>query len=79
MTDIELVMMRGVVMLASESVMNRLPFSAKQGLEPLSIDGTIRWLRAPVSALMHQAEEVLGRGAVQLGSRKLLIPSCVVA
>jgi hypothetical protein len=75
MTDIEFVMMRGRVMLASESVLKRLSSSTKQGLEPLSIDGTIRWLRAPVTALLRKSEEVLGRGEVRLGSRELLIPA----
>jgi hypothetical protein len=66
-------------MLASESVLKRLSSSTKQGLEPLSIDGTIRWLRAPVRALLKQAEEVLGKGAVRLGGRELQIPAGVVA
>ncbi len=79
MTDIEFVTMRGRVLLASESVLKRLSFSTKQGLEPLSIDGTIRWLRAPVRALLQQTEAVLGRGAVRLGNRELLIPASVVA
>ena len=48
MTDLELVMIGGSVQLASEAILKRLPLSATQGLEPLSIDGTIRWLRAPV-------------------------------
>ena len=79
MTDIEFVMMRGRVLLASESVLKRLSFSTKQGLEPLSIDGSIRWLRAPVRELLRQTEEVLGRGAVRLGCRELLLPEGVVA
>jgi hypothetical protein len=45
----------------------------------LSVDGAVRWLRAPVRALLQQAEKVLGRGAVRLGSRKLLIPAGVMA
>jgi cytosine/adenosine deaminase-related metal-dependent hydrolase len=72
--DIKLVMIGGRVHLAAEAMLERLPFAAKNGLEPLSIDGTIRWLRTPVRALLQQAEEVLGRGAVQLGCRELRIP-----
>ena len=79
MNDIELVIIGGRVQLAAEAVLERLPFAVKGGLEPLSIDGSIRWLRAPVKALLHQAEEVLGRGEVRLGSRKLLIPADVAA
>jgi hypothetical protein len=55
-------------------MIERLPFAAKQCLEPLSIDGSIRWLRAPVKSLLHEAEEVLGSGEVRLGCNKLLIP-----
>jgi cytosine/adenosine deaminase-related metal-dependent hydrolase len=77
--DVELAMIGGRVHLAAEAMLERLPFAAKNGLEPLSIDGTIRWLRAPVKALLQQAEEVLGRGAVQLGCRELRIPVEVAA
>lgn len=79
MKDVELVMIGGRVHLAAESMLQRLPFAAKNGLEPLSVDGTIRWLRAPVRALLQQTEEVLGKGAVRLGCRELLIPAGVVA
>ena len=79
LNDVELVMTGGRVQLASESMLERLPFAAKHGLEPLSIDGSIRWLRAPIKALMHKAEEVLGRGEVRLGCKMLLIPAEVAA
>jgi hypothetical protein len=77
--DVELVLIGGRVHLAAEAMLERLPFAAMSGLEPLSIDGTIRWLRAPVRALLKQAEEVLGKGAVRLGGRELQIPAGVVA
>jgi cytosine/adenosine deaminase-related metal-dependent hydrolase len=79
MSAVELVLIGGRVQLASESMLERLPFAVKHGLEPLLIDGSIRWLRAPVKALLHQAEEVLGRGEVRLGCRRLLIPAEVAA
>jgi hypothetical protein len=79
MYDVELVMIGGIVQLVSEDILGRLPLSAKRGLEPLSIDGSIRWLRAPVKALFEKTEEVLGSGEVRLGRRKLLLPDCVVA
>ncbi|MFZ0301686.1 MAG: amidohydrolase family protein [Terracidiphilus sp.] len=79
MMDVELVMIRGRVQLAAESILKRLPLTARIGLEPLSIDGIIRWLRAPVRALLQQTEEVLGKGAVRLGCREILIPEGVVA
>jgi len=77
--DVEFVMIGGRVQLASASILERLPSAVKQGLEPLSIDGSIRWLRAPVKALLQKTEEVLGREEVRLGSRRILIPAGVEA
>jgi hypothetical protein len=72
MIDVEFVMIDGCVQLASEAILERLPRSAKQGLEPLWIDGTTRWLRAPVKELLRKTEEVLGKGEVQLGGKTVL-------
>ena len=60
MHDVEFVMIGGCVQLASEIIWHRLPRAAAEGLEPLWIDGTIRWLRAPVDELLRQAEAALG-------------------
>ena len=79
MNDIELVIIGGRVQLASEAIWKRLPFSAKQALEPIAVDGRIRWLRAPVRALLREAEEVLGTGEVWLGGRKLSSPQAAEA
>ena len=79
MSDIEFVVIGGRVQLAAQEIMGRLPFAVKHGLEPLAIDGSIRWLRAPVMALLQKTEEVLGKNEVRLGSRKLAIPAGVVA
>lgn len=79
MNDVELVMIGGRVQLAAEAMLERLPFAAIHGLEPLSIDGSVRWLRAPVRALLQKAEEILGIGEVRLGSRALAIPVGAVA
>jgi cytosine/adenosine deaminase-related metal-dependent hydrolase len=75
MHDVELVMVGGSVHLASETIMERLPEATLQGLEPLWIDGSIRWLRAPVRDLLVKAEEVLGKGNVRLGGRPVRIPT----
>ena len=75
MAEIEFVMMRGRVQLASETVWKRLPTQAREGLESLWIDGNIRWLRAPVRELLRKAEEVLGPGEVRLGGRLIDIPA----
>ena len=74
-SDIEFVMIGGRVQLAADAILDRLPLATKQGLEPISIDGLIRWLRAPVQTLLHRAEDVLGRGKVRLGSRSICIPA----
>lgn len=79
MEDVEFVMIGSRVHLASEAVMERLPGSMRQGLEPLAINGTVRWLRAPVSRLLHATEEILGRGQVHLGSRGICLPQMMEA
>jgi cytosine/adenosine deaminase-related metal-dependent hydrolase len=74
MHDVEFVMVAGRVQLASETIMKRLPEAAVQGLEPLWIDGAIRWLRAPVRELLTKAEEVFGKDEVRLGGRMVRSP-----
>lgn len=71
MHDVEFVMIGGCVQLASETVWRRLPRAARDGLEPLWVDGITRWLRAPVDELLRQAEAALGEGSVRLGGRPL--------
>ena len=73
--DIELVLVSGQVRLASASIFERLAPEDKEGLEPLSIDGEVRWLRAPVDALLREAEQVLGEGNVSMGGRSICRPS----
>ena len=79
MGDVELVMIGGRVQLASEAIFERLPLAEKRGLEPLWIDGIVRWLRAPVKALLRRAEAVLGAGEVRLGGKRVHIPGFVEA
>jgi hypothetical protein len=75
MHDVEFVMTGGRVQLASEAVREQLPPKDKDSLEALWVDGTVRWLRAPIEALLHQAEEVLGTGKVRLGGRPVRFPT----
>lgn len=75
MMDVEFVMIEGRVQLVSESILERLPLLAKQGLEPLWIDGIIRWLRTPVKELLRKTEEVLGACEIRLGGRQVRMPS----
>jgi hypothetical protein len=77
--DVELVVLGGRVHLASETILERLPLSATQGLQPLWIDGTIRWLRAPVKELLRKTEQILGKGEVRLGDKLVRIPTMVEA
>lgn len=79
MIDIEFVMLGGRVQLVSEEIFERLPVPFKHGLEPLWIDGAIRWLRAPVKELLRKTEEILGKDKVMLGGKKIRIPACVEA
>ena len=71
MLDIELVMIAGKVQLASEVILDRISPSERQGLEPLWIDGTVRWLRAPIQKLLRETEAVLGKDNVRLSSRPI--------
>jgi hypothetical protein len=79
MADVEFVLIGGSVQLASDAVFERLPLSDARELEPLWIDGVVRWLRAPVRALLQSAEAVLGVGEVRLGGKPVRIPECLEA
>ncbi len=69
--DIELVIIHGRVQLASKTIFERLPLSLRRGMEPLCVDGVIRWLRVPVRDLLHATEDVLGAGKVSLSGRQI--------
>jgi hypothetical protein len=69
MEDVELVMIAGRVHSASAAMLERLPRSATQDLQQLSVGTVTRWLRAPVVDLLQKAEEVLGKGEVRLGGK----------
>ena len=77
-SDIELVIIRGQVQLASEAVWTLLPPQIQHGLEPLWIDGCIRWLRAPVKDLLRSAEMVLSHGEVRLDGRLVKAPESII-
>lgn len=67
--DIELVIVGGRVHLASPAMLQRLSEEMKAGLEPLCLDGIVRWLRAPVRRLLSETEAILGSGQVTLGNK----------
>ena len=74
MQDVELVIIGGRVQLASQMLLDKLPPKMRDKLEPLCVDGTVRWLRAPVSYLLLRAEQVLGAGQARLGGRVMTTP-----
>lgn len=67
--DIELVVVGGRVQLASQEVLNRLSAADREGLVAITVEDDLRWLRVPVEQMLHEAESVLGTGAVRLGGR----------
>jgi cytosine/adenosine deaminase-related metal-dependent hydrolase len=69
--DVEFVMVAGQVRLASDDVRNRLQPYLQRGLERLVIEGELRWVRAPIDALLQEAEEVLGKGNLHLAGRRI--------
>jgi cytosine/adenosine deaminase-related metal-dependent hydrolase/ubiquinone/menaquinone biosynthesis C-methylase UbiE len=68
--DIELVLVGGRVQLASELMKNRLPPHVCEGLEPLEIESTLRWVRAPLRQLFAETTAHLG-SEIDLGGRRV--------
>ena len=58
--DIELVIVDGRVNLASSELKRRLPHQASAGLEPLLVEHTLRWVRAPLKRLFDETWPYLG-------------------
>ena len=61
-------MIGGRVQLASMEMSERLPLEALSGTDPLCIEGTVRWIRAPIQWLFeqtaaHLAGEIRGGAA----------------
>jgi cytosine/adenosine deaminase-related metal-dependent hydrolase/ubiquinone/menaquinone biosynthesis C-methylase UbiE len=72
--EIELVLLAGRVQLASPEIKQRLPQSACEGLQPLSIEGTIRWIRAPLDQLFEETVAHL-QGEIYLGGKQVYLGS----
>ena len=68
--QVELVFLSGKVQLASPSLYDRLPDSLRAGLQPLTIDGYQRWLRAPINDLLAEARRTVGHD-IRLGGKKV--------
>ena len=68
--DIELVVIGGRVQLASMEMSARLPLGTLLGLEPLCVEGTVRWIRAPIKRLFEQTTAHLA-GEIRLGGKRV--------
>jgi cytosine/adenosine deaminase-related metal-dependent hydrolase/ubiquinone/menaquinone biosynthesis C-methylase UbiE len=66
--DIELVIVAGRVQLASPQLLERLPSHLTEGLQPLDVEGNIRWIRAPLARLYREAVSILA-GDLRLNGR----------
>jgi cytosine/adenosine deaminase-related metal-dependent hydrolase len=70
--DIELVVIGGQVQLASVEMSERLPLETLLGLEPLCVEGAVRWIRAPIKRLFDQTAAHLA-GEIRLGGKRVSI------
>jgi cytosine/adenosine deaminase-related metal-dependent hydrolase len=69
-SDIELVMVSGRVNLASQRMYERMTPEIQKGLEPLTVEAEIRWVRAPLQQLFQAVEPILGR-EIRLGGKRV--------
>jgi hypothetical protein len=60
----------GRVQLASMEMSERLPLETRSGLQPLCIEGTVRWIRAPIQWLFEQTRAYLA-GEIRLGGKRV--------
>lgn len=68
--DVELVVLAGRVQMASPEIKQRLPEHCAEGLQALSVEGTIRWIHAPLDRLFAQTLEHL-HGPIYLGGKQV--------
>jgi ubiquinone/menaquinone biosynthesis C-methylase UbiE len=68
--QIELVLLAGRIQLAGPSLFERLPTALKHGLQPFEVDGSQRWVRAPIEKLLAGAEESLGSD-LRIGGKRV--------
>ncbi len=68
--DIAMVIIRGRVQLASDSLIKRLPAACTADLRPLEVDGRIVWIRAPLGWLFGKTVGAMG-SEITLGRRKV--------
>jgi hypothetical protein len=68
--EVELVLLGGRVQLVSSELKQRLPVAACEGLQALSIEGAVRWIRAPLDWLFAETAVHL-RGEIVLGGKRV--------
>ena len=68
--DVELVIVAGRVHLAAAAIAMRLPDELMSGLQPLEVEGQLRWVRAPVGKLLAEAARILGCD-IRLGNKRV--------
>jgi hypothetical protein len=68
--NVELVLLGGCVQLASAEMIERLPASATMGLQPLCVEGAVRWIRAPLRWLFAETTKHLGE-EIRLGGKRI--------
>jgi cytosine/adenosine deaminase-related metal-dependent hydrolase/SAM-dependent methyltransferase len=70
--DIEFVMIGGRVHLASDEVLRRLPDNMQKELQPLALEGSVRWVRAPLARLFRETAVHLP-GGILLGGKRVSV------
>jgi cytosine/adenosine deaminase-related metal-dependent hydrolase/ubiquinone/menaquinone biosynthesis C-methylase UbiE len=75
--EIELVVRSGQVAMASPAVYERLPHDCRTNMQLLEVAGNSRWVRAPLRALVEEAENILGQGNLLVGGRQVRYPSAI--
>ena len=68
--DIHLVLVGGRIHLVSEDLLYRIPEELKEGLQPLLVENTMRWVRAPLPKLFEETQRVLGN-VLYLGGKRV--------
>jgi cytosine/adenosine deaminase-related metal-dependent hydrolase/SAM-dependent methyltransferase len=70
--DVELVLVGGRVQLASTEMTKLLPARTLAGLQPLYIEGIVRWIRAPLEWMFKETTKQLP-GEIRLGGKQVNI------
>jgi SAM-dependent methyltransferase len=68
--DVELVLLGGRVQLASVELMRRLPAASREGLQPLAMEGIVRWIRAPIHRIFEETRACLAED-IYLGGKRV--------